>query len=79
MIVKVACSIFSPRDAFDLFNVVDLKTGVCTVVPLHQERHKDRPLAVGMNTTAGPLVKGREKQGRTRRGLQFFRPPKIGT
>lgn len=52
------------RNPLDLLDVANLKAGIGTLLPLHQQRHQDGPLRVGVDAAAGALFKSGEEQRR---------------
>ena len=65
------------RDAFDLLDIADLETGIRSVHLLHQQRHKNTPQRVGMDTAASAPLKSRQKERRAGRWLQVRGLPNI--
>lgn len=61
MVAKIAHFALPPGDPFDLFDIVDLKTGMSTIIPLDQQGYQNGPLAVCVNTTSGSLIKSRQE------------------
>lgn len=51
-VLSLAC-----RNTLDLLNVADLKATVLSLLPLHEQSHKDSPLGMRMNTAASTAVK----------------------